>query len=477
MYTKVNLFRSLLAIVFLSFIVYACRKNDRSPAAAQAADQWQSWFDNNVVAAESKFISAAKKVLYKNAPDVRFARMGILAPLLDWDNASQQVYEGKHFTLVPLRENARPFENKAYDGFRLFAFYTDEQGRQQLKVIEVISKKNQSLGTDRINIGKSVFANALLKGKETISGLNAEALVYNDTYHFESGQTYNNGAPAKGNFKLNITPRSRFQGGLMRTYLANSCDGCETIYLVGSWYDINTGEVLGTEVITSYEECQQPGNYGGTPGTGSGNPTPCQQAAAATNNLILNANVSSLATKLSNSYESGIIGLGSNGYQDITGTTTGGEFTFNASQFVGTTALFHTHQDNNSSLTIFSWDDFKTFVQLTGTSGLGCDMTQYQFGVVTYAGTYVLSITNLSQFSNFCYQMNTASTQSLLNTTYAGLVTTNHSYVQNEMGLIDFLNTVQNGSGLALLKYDADAGRYKPLVIDSNGNLAAINCP
>lgn len=105
--------------------------------------------------------------------------------------------------------------------------------------------------------------------------------------------------------------------------------------------------------------------------------------------------------------------------------------------------IIHSHYSGQNMLSIFSVDDISSLGAMVE-GNLINNIDNFIFGVVTPGGTYLLSISNLVEFSNFYGNLD------ILGAMYNNFVNPTNTLLQNEIGLINFLEL--GNSGLTLFK-------------------------
>lgn len=205
--------------------------------------------------------------------------------------------------------------------------------------------------------------------------------------------------------------------------------------------------------------------------------TPCDAARSLTNNPFLSAALDTLKTKLDSNYEYGFVLYkdGTRYFKKGTADSTGIEFT--ASELYNAACCFHTHKKKN--LKVHSWPDIVSLTTILDSFRIGVPPGQFQFGLLTDSGTYVLTINNMQRLNNFTSLIrnkNESVENAAIAHTYNQLVSEQASVISNEKGLVTFLVTAQSGIGLTLVKLDERHHRFKPLRLDEQSNLEYIPC-
>ena len=292
----------LAALATVVFFSYSCHKNSSLNAAdadgfsKKAAD----WFTDSVVAPEKKILALPFSVLAQNSNLRRFARMGRIDRILKWSDARSYNEAGMKYMVVPLDEKIKPFKNQKFEFFRDVVFYSSSSGPMKMAIIEVLSKENGSLGDDLDLIAHNTFRNRYLGQNEKMAGIDATVFFYGTNYTFDASFAVQGGiwgstkAAIRTYRKSSLLPvpsvASIKDGSIlatpMKTIAGGAGCGCQTTYTVGVTYDINSGEVLGVDILDESSDC---GNiHAGEGDGGGGAPQPpdkdcldaCAQAAS-----------------------------------------------------------------------------------------------------------------------------------------------------------------------------------------------------
>jgi hypothetical protein len=162
-----------------------------------------------------------------------------------------------------------------FEAARSLIFYQDKAGTVHMNVVEILSDKSTSLVNSVPEIMKTAFAN-MYSGKHTNTiNVSANVVFYNEDYNYESSFKITNGTLTKNKFIIQ-NRKSSVQNRAINTLTSTtSCGGCETYYVVGTLYYIDTGEIIYQEILGSYQD--GPGcdiNDGGQYGGGDAPPDP-----------------------------------------------------------------------------------------------------------------------------------------------------------------------------------------------------------
>ncbi len=179
----------------LIFLGVGCKKVDNSVVVDQKrlvqtnakeidplVKMYQNYFTSEILENESKMLVLSYKEPAQNSEIRRNAHMGKLNPLLQWDKAATFQISGIRYVTIPLNEDIKPFKNKRFEFYRNFVFSKNNDGSPTLMVIEVLSKKDQTLGSDLQNLIKASIENSTSSNIQSTGDLNAYVIVYNQNY-------------------------------------------------------------------------------------------------------------------------------------------------------------------------------------------------------------------------------------------------------------------------------------------------------
>lgn len=263
--------KPIILIVFLassvSLVYMACKKQNSDENFNGFLASAKTWFINTVVENENKILAT----LSNSAEDSykrRFARMGKLNNRLDWNRATEFEEAGIKYVITPIKENVKPFKNQSFSAARFFIFYKDNSKVTQLKIIEILSSK-ESVLENQIQITKNAFLNKLFGKKNYFGNLNATVIFYDVHYNYESSFEIKNGSWKPSKARLINQDKTKNRPVNTRNQRI-TCQTCVHWYLVGIWYDLQTGEIVATEILNEWDECTEngppPAGYGEAPG-------------------------------------------------------------------------------------------------------------------------------------------------------------------------------------------------------------------
>lgn len=134
------------------------------------------------------------------------ARLLKISPYVLWDNATKQNRDGLEYAIIPLKENIKPFKNKSFEFFRNIIFYQDKIKKANMIILEVLSKKDESLGDNLQKIAITSFENKYFSQTQGIDALNASIIFYNEKYLRDTSFQIQNGkwVPARISFRSDL---------------------------------------------------------------------------------------------------------------------------------------------------------------------------------------------------------------------------------------------------------------------------------
>lgn len=203
-----------LSIIFLGILLIAgCKKRNAEENTLSKENNYslsvaaKNYFAD-LVNAESKSSSSLQSQTPKltKGQGPRITPLSKMSPYILWDNATEQKENGLDFLAVPLKEDIKPFKNKAYEFFREIFFYQSANHKINMIVAEVLSKKNESLGNDLQKIAITSFENNYFSRAQSIDRLNASVIFYNENYVRDTSFQLQNGLwmPARISFRNDL---------------------------------------------------------------------------------------------------------------------------------------------------------------------------------------------------------------------------------------------------------------------------------
>jgi hypothetical protein len=182
----VILYSFLSCTVFLILLVNGCNKmeageealTEKTSSLSRSAENHFSRLAENEKAVAAQPSTATKIKSTKN----RVTPLSKMSPLILWDKATEFKRDKLTYTIVPLKDDLKKFKDKKYEFLRNIIFYSDESGKKNMLILEVLSKKGGSLGDDFLKIASSAFENKYFAKSRDIDGLNAYVLFYNENY-------------------------------------------------------------------------------------------------------------------------------------------------------------------------------------------------------------------------------------------------------------------------------------------------------
>lgn len=140
-----------------------------------------------------------------------------------------------------------------------------------MNVIEILSKKAGSLGNDIQEIARIAFINKYMTRNNNLHNVDANIVFYDERYHRESSFKVTNGSWAKTNINFQNQAGAPKRRAVPLMLGRTTCETCQHWYLIGFWYDLQTGQVVDYEILDEWDECTDPG---GPPAGYGTDPTP-----------------------------------------------------------------------------------------------------------------------------------------------------------------------------------------------------------
>jgi hypothetical protein len=240
----------------------------------------KSYFANIVKSEQSLLAMPFEQLIQKSSLRL-FSRMGKLNDLLDWENADSHFFNGTNFTIVPVQQDIKPLKNKKVEVLRSIVFYKEGADKMQMRIIEILSSQNSSLGKDTKTTVRTAFENMHFGKTQEIGNIDAFIFFY-DRYYYQqnSFQVFHgkwSGSKIRMKYQaepsLNNTVKNAASGQPAKkiNLYMDPTQNCIHMYLVGFSYSLATGEIYTTEILDEWDECNGDRHIvplGGPPGGG-----------------------------------------------------------------------------------------------------------------------------------------------------------------------------------------------------------------
>lgn len=270
----------------------ACRKNDHPAVDEPSRVAEAKAFYQKVMQKESDLLDKSYTELPKHSTRRKFARMKGLSDLFDWNTAMEFGDKAESFLIVPIEGKQTPFMNKKVEAKRFGIFFNDSLGLPAFRVMELVSKNGGTFSADMRETAAAVFTNITYKQPDATDNLTALVNVYDDTYSLLKSYQFSN-----GNGKLSTNGISNRIGRPKQRPVPvmigrTTCGSCQTYYLIGIWYDLETYEIVDSYILDSWDECTQsgapPSGYGPEPPEGVDPNVVCHQNGVDAFNSFVN---------------------------------------------------------------------------------------------------------------------------------------------------------------------------------------------
>jgi hypothetical protein len=253
--------RKLLGLFVWIFLLaglfqVSCKKTESiiGPEVKQDIQEARSWFTKEVVQKEKDFLQLKKWTGAKDSVARLFARMAKLEKVVDWQLAKNFSHNGWNYVVAPVDELESAFANKRFLRGRALVIHTSPEGVRDLTIVEVLAKPGTTM--DLIQLVHAGFLNRHQLASERVGNQNAELLFYDRGYRHEMSRRLVNGAWESSNYMLRIKVGAASRSRMMASFSqSTSCSNCSTWYLVGFFYDMQTGKVDDYSILTQWEEC------------------------------------------------------------------------------------------------------------------------------------------------------------------------------------------------------------------------------
>jgi hypothetical protein len=286
-----NKILTLLASISIFLTFYACQKSfqlmsPESTSGVYNTNVAKTYYES-IISSEESLLAMPYDQLKKNANLRRFARIGKMESLLDWENAQSFYQDKTNYTIVQVENISNHQANPNFESNRSLLFIQKDGDKMEMNIIEVY-KKNDNLNEVDLSSGIKTFAeNKIFNENKIIVGLNASILFYDQYYYNKSSFTVTNGIWEQASIIIENTSKRISSNSLSnKTVLGNNvsntnnlslsttspmsgCVNCTEYFTVGIWYDKRTGKVVESEILDKWDECKEP-DYpanGNAPGT------------------------------------------------------------------------------------------------------------------------------------------------------------------------------------------------------------------
>ena len=234
----------------LSFLLFsACKKNSLSDlqSSQKMIEIVHRWYSDTLI--NKSQLTAGSQ--YSE-------RIRAVQNLLDWESAKGFLSNSVQYVITPLKLDRKPFQNKAHEAAQSLVFYFDKSGEIHMKAVEIIAMKDVPIGDDVSGIVEAGFLKSYLGVTKQTRDISAYVIVYDENYKTENSYSAKEGSLTRTGFKLQSTTLKSKLASASRT---KHVDGAtltgtwETWYLVGIYYDIDTGEVVSATILSTYQVC------------------------------------------------------------------------------------------------------------------------------------------------------------------------------------------------------------------------------
>lgn len=286
-----NKILTFIASISIFLTLYACQKSFKLMSPESTSGVYNTkvakTYYESIISSEESLLAMPYEQLKRNANLRRFARIGKMESLLDWENA-QSFYRDKiNYTIVQVENISNHQANPNFKTNRALLFIQKDGDKMEMNIIEVYKKNTDLNEIDLASSVKTFAENKIFNENKNIVGLNASILFYDQYYYNKSSFTVTNGIWEQAsiiveNTTKRISSNSISNKTALGTNVSNTnnlslstispmsgCINCTEYFTVGIWYDKRTGKVVESEILDKWDECKEP-DYpanGNTPGT------------------------------------------------------------------------------------------------------------------------------------------------------------------------------------------------------------------
>lgn len=259
---------AILVLIFLTIMWVACKKqisieSDDNQSLIASAQQLLEDLESSVSKADTSIEALGKR------------RFNNVAKLADFSNPVYATVNGKPTLTVIITDKKERFKKSGFVGKRALVFSGNATTVTDVKLVEIISKQ-QSVSEETVNINAGLVSFGDLNKASSTDG--QMAFVYNSHYQLNASYEAKGGKWNISKNKLKLKNKVKELQPARSTVAQLSTCNCTTTYLVGYWYDTQTGAIIDIEILDSWQNC--PPDAGD--GYGDGNPDgySCEDAAA-----------------------------------------------------------------------------------------------------------------------------------------------------------------------------------------------------
>lgn len=299
---------SVFGLIGLLIINSACRKQDREEVIVEKdlIQLAKAWYTNQIVTKENKVLNEPYTVLAKTDDRRVFARMGKMQKLLLWSDAKVFKTENLEYAIVPMAA-IKAWQNQKYQGQRAMVFLKKTNGDLKMEIIEVLSLKNAVTQPELISTGNAAFRNRQGKLSDLNYAADVNVIFYDENYKHLSSLRYQNGRWSQDKLQLRNLKGTPDKTRAVSTVTTLSSCNCTDYYLIGYFYDTQTGQIISTHILASYAICEGGSGspqYGSEPANDSYDA--CSVAEGQLSELVGSSQATSSVSSHSTEYLDGI---------------------------------------------------------------------------------------------------------------------------------------------------------------------------
>ena len=295
---------SAFCLIGISIMYSACRKQDREEVIVEKdlIQRAKTWYATQIVAKETKVLNEPYAVISKTDDRRVFARMGKLQKLLLWSEAKVFNEESLEYVVVPMSAT-KSWQNQKYLGQRAMIFLRKANGDLMMQVVEVLAAKSILSPPDLISTANAAFRSKHGKTSDFKFDSEVNVMFYDENYRHLGSIRYDNGRWNQSKVELRNVKGSPGKERPVSTVTTLSSCNCTDYYLVGYFYDLETGQIISAHILASYAICEggySSPQYGEAPGNDSYDA--CSTAEAQLADLISTSQAANSVSSRDESY-------------------------------------------------------------------------------------------------------------------------------------------------------------------------------
>lgn len=171
--------------IFTIFLVIACNKKtakQNTTGSDASVSQMAKNYFSNLAQQEKAPPDQPSATVQKKITQSPVTPLSKMSALIQWEKAVEIKRDELTYTIIPVKDDMKKFKGKNYEFFRNIIFFKDDSHKSNMTIVEVLSKKGESLGNDLQKIAINAFENKYFSRSESIDALNAFVIFYDENY-------------------------------------------------------------------------------------------------------------------------------------------------------------------------------------------------------------------------------------------------------------------------------------------------------